>query len=229
MKKMKYKAIIFDLDGTLMDSLIDIAQSVNFTLRQFGLRERSVDEIRKYVGCGVRKLLIDAFRAALEERKESFSEKLIDEAMPVFRSHYTAHCNDCTRPYKGILDLLEKLKMAGYAMAIVSNKPQREVSILQSVHFSKWIDVAMGEDETSGIRRKPYPDMVWKAMEYLGVTKEQCVYVGDSETDFETAKNADVDCISVLWGFRTETVLRKIGANTFAHSPSDVFSIVSSK
>ena len=226
---MNYKAIIFDLDGTLMDSLLDIAQSVNVTLQNFGLRERSIEEIRTYVGCGVRKLLIDAFRAAQEEQGENFSEELIDEALPVFRAHYTAHCNDCTRPYDGIPELLEQLKLAGFTMAIVSNKPQREVSILQSAYFSQWIDVAMGEDEASGIRRKPYPDMVWKAMERLGVIKEQCVYVGDSETDFETAKNAGVDCISVLWGFRTETVLRKIGANTFAHSPSDVFSIVSSK
>lgn len=223
-----YTTVIFDLDGTLMDTLQDIANSVNYTLQQFNLPIRSIDEIRSFVGCGIRKLLIDTFMAATNEINVQYQESMIDEALPIFRTHYTAHCKDCTKPYDGIFELLENLKKAGFKMAIVSNKPQRDVEILHKEYFEKWIDVAMGENEVAGIRRKPYPDMVWKAIELLCEERKKCVYIGDSETDFSTAKNSGIDCISVLWGFRTEDFLRQIGAKNFAHSPVDVLSIVSS-
>ena len=223
----RYSTVIFDLDGTLMDTLEDISNSVNYALGELGLPIRSIDEIRTFVGNGVKELLVCALQAAAKQVGVLYSEDMLARSLPLFRQHYTVHCQDCTKPYEGIFDLLEQLKKAGIAMAIVSNKPQREVSILRKNHFKKWIDVAYGENESAGIRRKPFPDMVFRAIDELCEDRSETVYVGDSETDFATAMNAGVDCISVLWGFRTEERLRTCGATVFAHSPSEVFSLVS--
>lgn len=223
----RYSTVIFDLDGTLMDTLEDISNSVNYALAELELPIRSIDEISTFVGNGVKELLVCALQAATKDVGVSYSEDLLHKSLTLFRQHYVVHCQDCTKPYEGIFDLLEQLKNAGCKMTIVSNKPQREVSILREHHFKKWITVAYGENESTGIRRKPFPDMVLKAIDELCEDRESTVYVGDSETDFATARNAGVDCISVLWGFRTEEQLRQCGATVFAHSPSDVLSLVS--
>lgn len=220
------KTIVFDLDGTLMDTLEDISNSVNYALQELGLPQRTIDEIRTFVGNGVKELLIGALRVSTKEVGVSYSDDLLQRSLTLFRSHYTVHCQDCTKPYDGIVEMLEQLQEAGFSMAIVSNKPQREVSILHNSHFKQWITVAYGENEALGIRRKPFPDMVIKAIADLGGDKEHTVYVGDSETDYATAVNSSVDCISVLWGFRTEERLRQCGATVFAHSPSDVVSLL---
>ncbi|MBR4689425.1 MAG: HAD-IA family hydrolase [Bacteroidales bacterium] len=223
----QYSTIIFDLDGTLMDTLVDISNSVNYALSELGLPIRTIDEIRTFVGNGVRELMRCALQVAAQECCIEYSEQLLDSSLELFRKHYVIHCQDCTKPYDGIFDVLRCLKTNGYKMAIVSNKPQREVAILHSNYFSQWIDVAYGENESAGIRKKPFPDMVYKAIDDLCEDRYKCVYIGDSETDLATAKQAGVDCISVLWGFRSKEVLEQCGATMFAHSPSDLLALLS--
>lgn len=228
-RKKAYSAIVFDLDGTLMNTLEDLAKSVNVVLVELQLPQRSIDEIQRFVGDGVRELLVRAVKTALCEvgKEETFSHDLLDKALELFKKHYTVHCMDTARPYTGVCELLQNLKKAGFALAIVSNKPQKEVSILRKIFFADYVDVALGECESEGIRKKPAPDMVYKALELLSVSADDAVYVGDSEVDIATAKNAGLDCISVLWGFRSEELLREKGATRFVHSPSEIFSIVS--
>lgn len=227
--KKKYSSIVFDLDGTLMNTLDDIATSVNVALCELDLPQRSIDEIRTFVGDGVGELLVRSLNAALRDvgKDESVACDLLCNALPSFKAHYTCHCMDTARPYQGVCELLQNLKNAGFALAIVSNKPQKEVSILREIFFADYVDVALGECESEGIRKKPAPDMVYKALELLSASADDAVYVGDSEVDIATAKNAGLDCISVLWGFRSEELLREKGATQFVHSPSEIFSIVS--
>ena len=224
-----YSTIIFDLDGTLMDTLEDIANSVNVALAEMQLPQRSIDEIRTFVGDGVRELLERALKVSLHEVgiEEPASHELVYKALTLFKSHYTQHCRDNTRPYQGVCELLQKLKNAGFALAIVSNKPQKEVSILQKCFFADSVDVAIGECESEGVCKKPAPDMVYKALDLLAVSANSAVYVGDSEVDIATASNAGLDCISVTWGFRSEQLLREKGATLLVHSPSEIVSIVS--
>ncbi len=227
--KKAYSTIVFDLDGTLMDTLEDLANSVNVALVELQLPQRSIDEIRTFVGDGVRELLVRAVKAALREvgKEETFSHELLYKSLELFKNHYTGHCMDTARPYNGVSELLENLKNEGFTLAIVSNKPQKEVSLLHKNFFAKYVDVAIGECESEGIHKKPAPDMVYKALELLSVSVTDAVYVGDSEVDIATAKNAGLDCISVLWGFRSEQLLREKGATRLVHSPSEIFSIVS--
>ena len=226
----KCNTVIFDLDGTLMNTLPDIAASVNHALSTLNLPTRSMNEINDFVGNGIRVLLTLSIKAALHEigHPEQFNDELLAKTLSAFRSHYCIHCKDKTEPYDGILNLLHNLKQDGFKTAIVSNKPHREVLILQNEFFSDCIDVAFGENESTGIRRKPAPDMVLKALEHLGANQNECVYVGDSDVDIATARNAGVKSISVLWGFRKREFLQEKGAERFAHSPSEVFSMVSS-
>ena len=226
----KCNTVIFDLDGTLMNTLPDIAASVNHALSTLNLPPRSMDEINDFVGNGIRVLLVLSLKAALHEinHSEQFDDELLAKTLSAFRSHYCVHCKDKSKPYDGILNLLKDLKQAGFKTAIVSNKPHREVLILHKEFFSDCIDIALGENESAGIRRKPAPDMVLKALEHLGANQNECVYVGDSDVDIATARNARVKSISVLWGFRKREFLQEKGAERFAHSPSEVFSMVSS-
>lgn len=221
----KYTTIIFDLDGTLMDTLQDLANSVNYTLQTMHLQPRTIDEIRTFVGNGVRMLIIRALQVSLP--KNQYSEALVEQALQIFRKHYTQHCKDNTKPYDGIYDLLRTLHSNGYKTAIVSNKPQNGVTILYEEYFSQYIDIAIGENEAKGIKKKPAPDMVIKAINLLHSNKSESIYIGDSDVDFETAKNAGLDCISVLWGFRSEEFLRHSGSTLFASSPSNIISIIS--
>lgn len=214
---MKYKAIIFDLDGTLTDTLEDLFLSTNYALRSCDLPERSLDEIRRFVGNGVRKLIE---RAVPEGTETRMSERCFE----TFRTHYVVHCQDHTCLYPGIASLLTSLHAKGYLMAVVSNKIQASVTELAHTFFQGVIDVAIGEQ--TGIPRKPAPDMVQAALAQLGATASEAIYVGDSEVDLLTAANAGLPCISVLWGFRSRDFLLAHGASTLAESPQDILKLV---
>ena len=212
------KTIIFDLDGTLLDTLQDLCLSVNYALRRCGFPERSLEEVRTFVGNGVRMLI---HRAVPQDTPQPEEEACFQE----FRAHYVLHCQDHTRPYPGIGEMLKSLKEKGHRMGIVSNKLQAGVTELHQAWFQETIDVAVGESE--GIRRKPAPDMVFRALSELGSTADDAVYIGDSDVDLETARQAGIPCISVLWGFRDRAFLSAHGASTFAVQPEEIPSILS--
>ena len=214
---MKYKAIIFDLDGTLTDTLEDLFISTNYALRSCNLPERRLDEIRRFVGNGVQKLIEKAV-------PEGTDRTVLERCFETFRAHYVIHCQDHTCLYPGIASLLIALHAKGYLMAVVSNKIQTGVTELARTFFHGVIDVAIGEQ--AGIPRKPAPDMVQAALSRLGVTASEAVYVGDSEVDLLTAANAGLPCISVLWGFRSRDFLLAHGASILAECPQDVLSLV---
>ena len=215
MKSVKY--IIFDMDGTLLDSLTDLQNSLNYCFSKVGFPMRSFQEVRSFVGNGIKKLIERAV-------PQGTSDEKIDEVFKMFKEHYMVHCADFTAPYDGVMEMLSALKKAGYQMAIVSNKADDAVKVLNEQFFGNYIDVAVGE--MSGKKKKPAPDLVWFAMEQLGATKENTVYVGDSEVDYETAVNSGLKCISVLWGFRDRDFLQEHGADCFALEPMDVFKLL---
>ena len=198
-------AILFDLDGTLLDTLEDLKDAVNYTLRAKGYPERTLEEVRCFVGNGARKLMELAVPAGAD----------VEDALSAFRTYYNAHCQVKTRPYAGIEAVLDALKKE-YPVAIVSNKPDSAVKTLCADYFPGLY--ALGE--AADCPRKPAPNMVYKAMEVLGVQK--CIYVGDSEVDVLTAKNAGVPCISVLWGFRNREELVQAGADCFCEKTEDI-------
>lgn len=194
------KAIIWDLDGTLLDTLEDLAASTNAALTAHGYPPRSLSEVRAFVGNGVRNLIT---RALPRENCPDLEAVFAD-----FRAHYAAHCNDRTRPYPGILDALRELKAAGIPMAVVSNKLDPAVKALCKLHFGDLLDCAIGECD--GLARKPAPDTVFRALDLLGCTEG--IYVGDSEVDIATAENAGLSAVIVGWGFRPEETLLAAGA-----------------
>ena len=206
-----YSTFIFDLDGTLLDTLRDLAASVNYALRQFGMPEHSLDDIRRFVGNGVRRLMERAVPDGADNRQ-------FEEVFAVFRRYYMEHSLDTTRPYDGITETLRELKRRGCRMAVVSNKMMAATQELVR-HFFPEIEVAIGEHEAEGIRKKPAPDTVYEALRQLGVGKEGAVYVGDSDVDLATARNSGLPCISVLWGFRDQQFLQENGATTFVATP----------
>lgn len=200
------RGVLFDLDGTLLDTLEDLTDGTNYALRQFGLPERSMAEVRQFVGSGAEKLI----RRALPGRKDD-PDAL--EVLRVFREFYNTHCQIKTRPYGGILEALAVLKEK-YPLAVVSNKPDSAVKPLCARYFPG----LYARGESADCPRKPAPDMVYKAMGALGV--EACVYVGDSDVDVYTAKNAGVPCLSVLWGFRDKAVMESVGGRYFCDAPA---------
>lgn len=212
---MRYQTYIFDLDGTLLDTLGDLAASVNFALRTHGMPEHSLDEVCQFVGNGVRKLMERAVPDGAEN-------PLFEETFATFRQYYMAHSLDTTRPYEGIPEALVALKASGCHLAVVSNKMMAATQALCSHFFPDTIEVAIGEHEAEGIRKKPAPDTVIAALKTLGVGKEGAVYVGDSDVDIQTARNSGLPCISVLWGFRDRDFLQKNGAETFISAPSEL-------
>lgn len=212
-----YQAVIFDLDGTLLNTLEDLRDGVNHALALAGYPERSLDEVRTFVGNGIAKLIERAV-------PEGITEKEREQVFQEFRTYYTEHCRVKTSPYNGIAELLSYLKEHGFLMAIVSNKNDAAVKELTKYYFADYIEVAIGERE--GIRKKPAPDSVYEAIKLLGVEKEQAVYVGDSDVDRATAANAGLDCISVTWGFRDEAMLRELKPEYLIHSPEELISIV---
>lgn len=212
-----YKLAVFDMDGTILDTLEDLKDSTNFALEKCGYPTRSYDEVRRFVGNGIRKLIERAV-------PEGLTVEQIDRVHEVFTEHYKVHCADKTKAYDGIKPLLEKLRASGVKTAVVSNKADYGVQELCKEYFDGLFDYAVGERE--GIRRKPAPDAVNEALRVLGIDKSEAVYIGDSDVDFETAKNAELPCISVLWGFRDEEFLREKGATLFVHDPAEIYDIV---
>lgn len=204
---------IFDLDGTLLNTLKDLAASTNYALRSAGMPEHSVEDVRRFVGNGVKKLMERAIPQGLENPK-------FDETYATFRKHYLEHSLDTTKPYDGIPEVLAELKRRGKKLAIVSNKFYAATQELAKHFFPETIQVAIGEREN--IRKKPAPDTVLEAMRQLGVGKEGTVYIGDSDVDIDTAKNVGVPCISVLWGFRDKDFLIEHGATHLIKEPKEL-------
>ena len=213
-----YSTYIFDLDGTLLDTIGDLAASVNFALRTHGMPEHSLDDVRRFAGNGVRKLMERAVPDGADNPR-------FDETFATFRQYYMAHSLDTTRPYEGIPETLAALKARGCHLAVVSNKMMAATQELCHHFFPDTIEVAIGEDEAAGIRRKPAPDTVFAALKALGVGKEDAAYVGDSDVDILTACNAGIPCISVLWGFRDRDFLISHGAQTFITHPAELLTI----
>ena len=211
------KAIVFDLDGTLLDTLADLAASTNYALRSCGMSEHSIDDVRRFVGNGVRMLMTRAV-------PDGESNPRFDEAFSVFRQHYMQHCLDTTCPYPGIMDALARLKEKGMMLAIVSNKMQAATEELRQHFFSQYIDVAIGE--SAAIRKKPAPDTVNEALRLLGISHDEAIYVGDSDVDIDTARAAMMPCASVLWGFRDRQFLLNHGATRLLSSPEELLSLV---
>ena len=199
---MKYDSVIFDLDGTLLDTLEDLADSMNYALSAHNMKERTLDEIRAFVGNGMLNL-------AKKAVPEGTDEEVINAVLATFKAHYADHSQDKTKPYDGIIPLLSSLKERGIPTAVVSNKGDYAVQLLMPKYFGDLIDVAIGELE--GVARKPEPDTVHLAMKRMGVRNP--VYVGDSEVDVLTAKNAGIDGIFVTWGFRSKNELTEAGAS----------------
>ena len=210
------KAVIFDLDGTLLNTLDDLAASVNFALESNGYNPRTIDEVRQFVGNGIRLLMTRALPGG--EDNADFS-KVFD----AFKSHYIVHCNDVTAPYPGIMDMLNELSRRNIKMAIVSNKADAAVKELNEIYFRDVIDVAIGENEAAGIRKKPSPDMPIEALTQLGAAPDEAVYVGDSDVDIETAANAGICCVSCSWGFRSVDFLEEHGAVNIISNPNCLF------
>ena len=211
------KAIVFDLDGTLLDTLTDLAASTNYALRSCGMPEHSIDDVRRFVGNGVRMLMTRAV-------PDGESNPRFDEAFSVFRQHYMQHCLDTTCPYPGIMEALARLKEKGMMLAIVSNKMQAATEELRQHFFSQYIDVAIGE--SAAIRKKPAPDTVNEALRLLGISHDEAIYVGDSDVDIYTARAAMMPCASVLWGFRDRQFLLNHGATRLLSSPEELLSLV---
>ena len=210
-----YNTYIFDLDGTLLDTITDLAASCNYALRTHGMPEHSVDDVRRFVGNGVRKLMERAI-------PDGVANPDFEATFATFREHYMLHSLDTTQPYPGIPEVLEKLKAHGCRLAVVSNKMMAATVELCRHFFPDTIEVAIGEHEAEGIRKKPAPDTVFAALRELGVEIDGAVYVGDSDVDIQTAANAGLPCISVLWGFRDRDFLIQHGAKTFISAPSEL-------
>lgn len=218
---MKHKTtVIFDLDGTLLYTLEDLQASVNYALSQMGYHTRSLEDVRQFVGHGVHRLIECAV-------PEDTSKEHIEETFAIFCKHYSENCNNATRPYDGIMEVLEQLQQLGYKLAIVSNKMDSAVKDLNEIYFKHIIPVAIGATET--VRKKPAPDTVLAALNELGATKEEAVYVGDSEVDIQTAQNTGIPCISCSWGFRHLDELEAAHASLIISSPSDLLTVLEAK
>ncbi|MBQ7923787.1 MAG: HAD family hydrolase [Clostridia bacterium] len=214
-----YKLIVFDLDGTLLDTLDDLTASTNAALLTYGFSTRTREEVRSFIGDGIVKLM---------ERSVGIeSYPRLTEMIGDFRAYYAEHCKDATRPYAGVENLLQTLKAKGLLLAVLSNKVHAATQALINDYFPGVFDEVMGENEAAGIRRKPSPTALLKIMETLGVTQAETAYVGDSEVDIQTAQNAGVACVSVTWGFKDEAFLRDNGATEIAHTAKDLEDILS--
>lgn len=216
---MKKNVIIFDLDGTLLNTLEDLTDSTNFALQTLGYRERTLDEVRNFVGNGVAKLIERAIPHGLENPD-------YENCLKVFKENYSENMYNKTAPYDGILPLLKELRGLGYKIAVVSNKFDKAVKALCQQYFGELVDVAIGEDEKHGIKKKPSPDTVNKVLELFCANSDFSVYVGDSDVDILTAKNSNMSCISVTWGFRDEKFLKEHGAELIVHKPEQMISVL---
>ena len=211
---MKYKLAIFDMDGTILNTLEDLADSMNYALKIHGMPERTIDEVRRFVGNGIRKLVE---RAVPEDTPLAD----VDRVFETFTVYYKDHCAIKTRPYDGILEVLKQLKDMGVKMAVVSNKADFAVQSLCQDYFPGLFDFAVGDRE--GQRRKPAPDSVNAVLEKFAMDRKDAVYIGDSDVDVDTAANAGMDMIGVSWGFRGREFLIEHGANKIADKPEEIW------
>ncbi|MDY5703887.1 MAG: HAD family hydrolase [Lachnospiraceae bacterium] len=214
---MKYKAVIFDMDGTILDTLDDLHHAMNHILEQYQMPVITRDQARRYVGNGIRKLIARAV-------PEGTSDETIDAMFADFLPYYNAHCREETKAYDGIVDLLTELKKRGYHIAVVSNKADTAVGILAEDYFPGLFEITVGE--RPGVKRKPAPDSVNEVLRILGIESKDAIYVGDSDVDMDTAKNANMDAIGVDWGFRGEEFLRNHGASTIVYKPEEILDLV---
>lgn len=211
----QYKTAVFDLDGTILDTLDDLTASVNFALESYHLPPRTKDHVRLTTGNGIRRLIDLSV-------PEGTPAALTDQVFEAFKTHYSVHCEDATHPYQGIPQALKTLKDLGIQTAVCSNKADPAVQKLIAQIFPGLFDFVVGEKE--GVRRKPAPDMVYACLKALNATKEDSLFFGDSEVDITTAKNAQVNCVAVAWGFRSRDVQKKAGASVFIDDPSEIVS-----
>lgn len=214
---MKYTTIVFDCDGTLLDTLTDLRNAVNYVLRAHDLPERSVSEVKAALGNGVAHLM----RQSLPD---SISEAEFNTCLDEFKAYYGEHLQDYTAPYPGMLDVLDTLRAKGYKLAIVSNKIQEGITPLNKEYFGDRLLVAIGERPE--LQRKPAPDMVLQALKELGSTQDESIYIGDSEVDVATAKNSGLLCIGVTWGFRDEQLHKDLGVKYIARKAEDIITII---
>ena len=212
---MKYTTLLFDLDGTLLDTLTDLYLAVNHALAAFGMPQRSFDEVRMFVGNGIKNLIERAVPDGTPPEKTA-------QVLDVFRDYYSKNSRVNTAPYDGIAITLKMLSQNGCRMAVVSNKIDSAVKALNRDFFADCISVAIGDRE--GKNKKPAPDSLYEAMELLGSKKEECIYIGDSDVDIETAKNAGIPCIGCAWGFRGRQLLHEHGLDNawILEKPTDL-------
>lgn len=210
------KAVIFDLDGTLLNTLDDLADSTNYALSKFGYPTRTIDEVRQFVGNGVAKLI----ERAIPEGKNNPN---FEKCLAIFKENYAQNMYNKTAPYNGIIEMLSNLKSKGIKIAVVSNKFDLAVKELCKKYFEGFIDFAAGENEAQGIKKKPAPDTVISVLNEFNLASEDAVYVGDSDVDIMTAKNSKMPCISVTWGFRDEKFLLENGATILINAPSEIY------
>lgn len=211
-----YETVVFDLDGTLLDTLDDLHAAVNAALTAYGLPLRSREEVRGFVGNGIVKLMERAVGKAQTEVAD------FEGILSAFKAYYKLHCKDKTTAYTGIMPLLTALKERGVKTAVVSNKADFAVKLLAEEYFDGLLLSAVGENESAGIKKKPAPDSLLAVMAELNADKRTTVYVGDSEVDIMTAKNAGVDCLSVTWGFKDRAFLEEHGAAVLIDEPSQI-------
>lgn len=210
------KAVIFDLDGTLLNTLDDLAASTNYALSRFGYPTRTIEEVRQFVGNGVAKLI----ERAIPEGKNNPN---FEKCLAIFKENYAQNMYNKTAPYNGIIEMLSNLKSKGIKIAVVSNKFDLAVKELCKKYFEGFIDFAAGENEAQGIKKKPAPDTVISVLNEFNFAPEDAVYVGDSDVDIMTAKNSKMPCISVTWGFRDEKFLLENGATILINAPSEIY------
>ena len=216
-RKMKYTTIIFDLDGTLLNTLPDLTASVNYSLNKFGFPLRTTDEIRSFIGNGVGLLI----KRSLPDKTE---EAICEQCLKIFKDYYKEHYAVKTIPYDDIYDVLVELKKSGYKIGVVSNKFDLAVKSLCDKFFSGLIDIAIGEID--GTPRKPAPDSLNNAIGYFGADKSNVLYVGDSEVDIKTANNSGVDCLSVTWGFKDKEFLLNNGGENFVNNAKEILDYI---
>ena len=214
------KACIFDLDGTLTNTLESMTYSVNLTLEEMGLSKITKDQCRLFVGNGARVLMEKSLKAVGDT-----DASRIEEGMEIYGRIFDRNCTYHVTPYEGIPEMLKALKDKGIHLAVLSNKPDRQtVKVVKAIFGEELFDYAQGQKE--GIRRKPEPDGVWYLMEQMHVSKEECLYIGDSEVDAATGRNAGLKTIGVLWGFRDRKTLETAGVDDLIDRPDELLQFV---
>lgn len=216
---MKKNILIFDLDGTLLNTLEDLADSTNFALRQYNYPERTIEEVRNFVGNGVAKLIERAI-------PEGLNNPNFENCLKTFKENYSQNMYNKTAPYNGIIEMLEKLRADNCKIAVVSNKFDAAVKELCQKYFPNLIDIAIGENEAAGIKKKPAPDTVIQVLKELNCDKAEAIYLGDSEVDIMTAENSGMPCISVTWGFKDEDFLKRHNAQIIVNNPQEIINFI---